>query len=113
MNGELYITNSSVIYKIIDTSTASTTSFENSGFSLHPNPTKNILHILLPKSKNISKFNIEIFNNIGNKVLEINKTNVSTDQIVEIIDISTLPLGVYILHVTTDELNRSEKVIKE
>lgn len=80
---------------------------------VYPNPTKNILHILLPKSKNISKFNIEIFNNIGNKVLEINKTNVSTDQIVEIIDISTLPLGVYILHVTTDELNRSVKVIKE
>lgn len=83
------------------------------GIEIFPNPAKNNLNILLPKSKNISKFNIEIFNNIGNKVLEINKTNVSTDQNVEIIDISTLSLGVYILHVTTDELYRSVKVIKE
>ncbi len=38
-NGELYVTNGSVVYKIVDTS-LSASSFEKSGFALYPNPAK-------------------------------------------------------------------------
>lgn len=108
MNGELYITNSSVIYKIIDTSTASTTSFENSGFSLHPNPTKNSFTI----SSDAISFakQIQIFDVSGklliSKEVSQNKTNT--------IDVTSLSIGVYIVNVsTTDGNNFSSKLIKE
>lgn len=108
INGELYVTNSSVIYKIVDTSTASATSFENSGFSLYPNPSKNSITI----SSSDASFakQIQIFDVSGklliSKEVSQNKTNT--------IDATSLSIGVYIVNVSTiDGKNYSSKLVKE
>jgi glucose/arabinose dehydrogenase len=108
MNGELYVTNSSVIYKIVDTSTASTTSFENSGFSLYPNPANNSFTIKSTNGNEISK--VALFDVSGKLLLskEATKNHIQT------IDISSLSNGVYIVNVTAvDGNNYSSKLVKE
>ncbi|WP_339887303.1 PQQ-dependent sugar dehydrogenase [uncultured Flavobacterium sp.] len=108
MNGELYVSNSSVIYKIVDTSTASTTSFENSGFSLYPNPAKNSITISSSEAsfaKQIQVFDVSGKLLLSKEVLQ-NKTNT--------IDVTSLSNGVYIVNVTTiDGNNYSSKLVKE
>lgn len=108
MNGELYVTNSSVIYKIVDTSTASATSFENSGFSLYPNPSKNSITISSTEASFAKQ--IQIFDVSGklliSKEVSQNKTNT--------IDVTSLSNGVYIVNVSTiDGKNYSSKLVKE
>jgi glucose/arabinose dehydrogenase len=108
MNGELYVTNSSIIYKIVDTSTASTTNFENSGFSLYPNPAKNSITIF--SSEAIFAKQIQVFDVSGklliSKEFTQNKSNT--------IDVASLLKGVYIVNVTTtDGNNYSSKLVKD
>ena len=108
MNGELYVTNSSVIYKIVDTSTASATSFENSGFSLYPNPSKN--SITISSSEASFAKQIQIFDVSGKLLIskEVSQNKRNT------IDTTSLSIGVYIVNVTTtDGKNYSSKLVKE
>ncbi len=108
MNGELYVTNSSVIYKIVDTSTASATSFENSGFSLYPNPSKNSITISSTEASFAKQ--IQIFDVSGKLLIskEVSQNKRNT------IDVTSLSNGVYIVNVTTtDGKNYSSKLIKE
>ena len=108
MNGELYVTNSSVIYKIVDTSTASATSFENSGFSLYPNPSKNSITISSTEASFAKQ--IQIFDVSGKLLIskEVSQNKRNT------IDTTSLSIGVYIVNVTTtDGKNYSSKLIKE
>ena len=108
INGELYVTNSSVIYKIVDTSTASATSFENSGFSLYPNPSKN--SITISSSEASFAKQIQIFDVSGKLLIskEVSQNKRNT------IDTTSLSIGVYIVNVTTiDGNNYSSKLVKE
>lgn len=57
VNGELYVANGTVIYKIIDTSLA-TDSFSKSGLSLYPNPAKDIFSIKNPNEIMLSKIQL-------------------------------------------------------
>ncbi|MFC4738602.1 PQQ-dependent sugar dehydrogenase [Flavobacterium ponti] len=108
MNGELYITNSNTIFKIIDTSTASTTSFEKAGFSLYPNPVKNSFTLLSSTSR-IAK-QIQIFD-VSGKLLISKEVSQSASNT---IDVSSLSNGIYIVNVsTTDGNDFTSKLVKE
>jgi len=67
INGELYITNSNTIYKIVDSSVASSTSFENGGFAIYPNPVKDSFTIT--NTNNILTKQIQIYDITGKLVL--------------------------------------------
>ena len=73
--------------------------------SIYPNPAVDKLSIT---SKNGLKIEtVNIYNQLGQKVLQIN-------EIRENIDISTLGQGIYIIEITTSELNiRQKLIIKE
>jgi len=108
MSGELYISNGGTIYKIIDTSTASTTGFENAGFSLYPNPTQNSF-ILSSSAKRIVK-QIQVFD-VSGKLLISKDVAQNTSNTV---DITSLSNGVYIVNViTTNGNNFTSKLVKE
>jgi glucose/arabinose dehydrogenase len=108
MNGELYITNSNTIFKIIDTSTASTTSFEKAGFSLYPNPAKNSFTLSSSTSR-IAK-QIQIFD-VSGKLLISKEVSQSASNT---IDVSSLSNGIYIVNViTTNGNNFTSKLVKE
>jgi glucose/arabinose dehydrogenase len=108
MNGELYVTNSSIIYKIVDTSTASTTNFENSGFSLYPNPAKN--SITISSSEASFAKQIQVFDVSGKLLISMEFTQNKSNTI----DVASLLKGVYIVNVTTtDGNNYSSKLVKD
>ena len=107
MNGELYITNSSTIYKIVDTDLA-TTNFENEKFTLYPNPANESFTIKSMNGNEITK--IELFDTTGKLLLS--KENLKSD--LQTIDVSTLSKGVYIVSVySLDGGNYVSKLVKE
>jgi len=67
---------------------------EISGFNMYPNPAKNILHL---KAKDQID-NIEIFNLMGQKVMDLPLNNTQSN-----IDISNLAVGTYILKVMSEK----------
>lgn len=92
INGELYISNGNTIYKIVDTSTASTTSFENAGFKLYPNPAKDSFTITNENRIIISKVE---FYDVSGKLI-ISKDEYFSETI--LLDISNLSPGIYIVN---------------
>lgn len=69
LNGELYVANGSVIYKIIDTSLA-TDSFAKNGLSIYPNPAKT--EFFIKNSGQITLSKMELFDLTGKLLLSQN-----------------------------------------
>lgn len=92
INGELYITNSNTIYKIIDSSLASSVSFENGGFAIYPNPVKDSFTIT--NINNILTKQIRIYDITGKLVLtkDINENKDSYT-----ISVEKIKSGIYII----------------
>lgn len=106
INGELYISNGNTIYKIVDTSTASTTSFEKAGFSLYPNPAKDSFTIT--NKGEITVLRVEFYDITG-KLITTNNENFSETIS---IDISNLLSGVYIVNIVANNgINYNSKLI--
>jgi len=74
------------------------------GFTLYPNPVKNILNIQVQENIN----NVKLFNLLGQQIVQ---KNVNDNKI--LLDISSLIQGTYIAIVTTDKTIKSVKFIKE
>lgn len=107
MNGELYITNTNTVYKIVDTALA-TTNFENQQFVFYPNPTQNSFTVKNNNGDQISK--LELFDTAGKLLLSMK--NVLND--LQPVDISKLSKGVYIINiVTSNGGSYVSKLIKE
>jgi glucose/arabinose dehydrogenase len=106
INGELYITNSSIIYKIVDSS-LTTTTFENGGFVFYPNPANDSFAIKSTNGNEIAKF--EIFDITGKLML----SNEAMNSNLQSIDIAALSKGVYIVSIfAVDGSNYISKLVK-
>ena len=79
--------------------------FLNDNFAVYPNPVKDRLNISFPKG--VSQAIITVFNILGKKVLEQEVTS-GNSQVV----LSSLPQGVYIAKVVSEETKNSFKIIK-
>jgi glucose/arabinose dehydrogenase len=107
INGELYITNSNTIYKIVDTSLAAA-NFEKASIALYPNPTKNYFTLKSTNGTQITK--VALFDIAGKLLLskEVLKSDLET------IDVSAFSKGIYIVSAFTAEgKNYNFKLIKE
>ncbi|MFD2892372.1 PQQ-dependent sugar dehydrogenase [Flavobacterium chuncheonense] len=108
MNGELYITNSTTIYKIIDNTVASSSSFEKNGFILSPNPVKDSFTITNDNHWNISR--IEVYDLTGK---QYKATTITNSEVLKM-DISGLQNGVYLVKILTEDGNNfNTKLIKQ
>ena len=90
-NGELYITNGSVVYKIIDTS-LNTSEFEKKGFSIYPNPTHEEFYV--KNEKDFSDLDISIFDITG-KLISNQKLKNSNSPI----SVRSLSKGLYFVKI--------------
>lgn len=77
---------------------------ETSGFTLYPNPVKNVLN--LSYNKNISK--IQVINLLGQEILTKSINNTEGQ-----VDMSNIASGTYLVKVTADNQVKTIKVIKE
>lgn len=97
-NGELYVCNGSVVYKIVDTSQLANASFETAGLSLYPNPAEN--EFFIQNSKNLQNLYLSLFDVTGkllvNQSLETGTNSIST---------SSLTSGLYLVTVQDKEGN--------
>jgi glucose/arabinose dehydrogenase len=93
LNGELYVTGGSVLYKITDSS-LSNSEFEKNGFALYPNPAKNEFSI--KNTNNIALTKVEVFDLSGKLLL----TNSVSDN--QTISIASLSSGLYLVTVHTE-----------
>jgi len=73
-------------------------------FSLYPNPSKRIIKLQYKNNLNIST--IRLFNSLGSLVKEFKATQTR-------LNISKLPIGLYILKIETNKGSISKKIIKE
>jgi hypothetical protein len=77
--------------------------FDITSFSYYPNPTRDIVNISY--SKEITQ--IKVFNMLGQQVIDT-KVNSTTTQV----DLSRFATGTYFIEVTSDEVSKTVKVIK-
>ena len=89
--------------KIEGTETLSSESFLAGQVKVYPNPTKGIVNINV--SNEILVENVSLFNSIGREI----NVNVTNNQM----NISSLPTGVYILNITTNQGQLTRKIVKE
>ena len=75
---------------------------EDKNIRIYPNPTNDFINIEINDNHN-GNFNISIYNSLGIKVMET--SNEST------INIEDLPSGMYFINVTTENLNKTKKII--
>lgn len=75
--------------------------------NFYPNPANNILNIYF-NSLNISNTKITILNTFGNKVKEINFNSIENEFK---INISELPVGIYIIVLTAKDFSQSQKLV--
>lgn len=97
-NGELYIagTSTGIVYKIIDSS-LSNSEFEKNGFSLYPNPAKEVFSVKSKTNLLISK--IELFD-LSGKLLLSKLVNENQDHSLSIANLSK---GIYLVSIETSE----------
>ena len=106
-DGELYIANSSTIYKIIDSS-LSTDSFSKNGLSIFPNPSKN--DFTLNNANQLALSKAKLFDLSGKLLLSQNIENTATNSI----NISNLSSGLYLISVEDTYGNQYQtKLVKE
>ncbi|WP_293872033.1 T9SS type A sorting domain-containing protein [Flavobacterium sp.] len=79
-------------------------SFDNTNFSLYPNPVKDVLNL----SYNQEISNVEVYNLLGQKVVS-NRYDSNSAQV----DMSNLSTGAYVVRVTANGQVKTIKVIKE
>ncbi|MEZ4817155.1 MAG: S8 family serine peptidase [Flavobacteriaceae bacterium] len=79
--------------------------FLKENFAVYPNPVSDRLNVSFPK--NVSQATVTMFNILGKKVLEVEVTS-RNNQVV----LSSLPQGVYIAKVVSEETKNSFKIIK-
>jgi len=77
---------------------------ESKSVEIYPNPTNSVLNITSENENKISR--ISIYNSLGQKVLEINKS-------VNQIDLSNLKKGIYFIEFETDGKHIRKKIIKK
>lgn len=107
MNGELYCAISGVVYKIIDSS-MSVSDFEKNGFSMFPNPAKDMVSI--KNAPNVALSKIELFDITG-KLLMTELTEAAPENS---FDISALAKGMYVVAIETQSGNKYQsKLIVE
>ncbi len=75
-------------------------------FSVFPNPVSNLLQVQFPK--NIEKTNLKIYNSLG--VLLLEQELLTTDST---LDVQSLPTGLYLLNLQSEEHSQSIKIIKK
>jgi glucose/arabinose dehydrogenase len=99
-NGELYVTNGSTIFKIVDTSQLATSSFEKNGFSMFPNPAKSEFFVKSSENNPISK--VQLFDLTGKLLLTQDIENSEKS-------ISTFGLtkGIYLVSATSKNGNQA------
>jgi hypothetical protein len=89
-------------------SAISENNFNNNEFTIYPNPTNNILNIVL--SENISVNKIIIYDLTGKEIksvsIKINSKDIQTD-------VSSLPKGIYLLTLQSDKMKYSKTFIVE
>lgn len=92
LDGELYITNGSAVFKIVDTSLSNST-FENTTISVYPNPAKTEIFIKNTAETTLSK--VTIFDLTGKIILTKSIENNNTPSVI----ISDLSSGLYLISV--------------
>ena len=107
-DGEIYIANSSTVYKIIDSSLA-TDSFSKGGLSLFPNPAKESFSVKSTSDILLSK--VEVYDLTGKLLLS---KNMETAAIESNISVSNIAKGMYLVTVENQNGNRyNSKLIIE
>lgn len=86
--------------RLVRTVSLSTNSFNKANVYIYPNPSKDIINI----ETNSNVINIEIYDFLGKKILNISE---------KVIDISHFVNGVYIAHINTDDGVIIKKIIKK
>ena len=99
LNGELYIANSSTVYKIIDIS-LSISEFEKSGFSIYPNPSSDT--VFIKSTTDVVASNIELYDITG-KLLLSKKVEAATENS---ISVANFAKGMYVVTVETTNGSR-------
>ena len=79
--------------------------FTNTTFSVFPNPVKNELSIKTDKTID----NIEVYNQLGQRVLMFDGNSILNNTI----NVETLKSGIYFLNITSQSIKQSIKIIKE
>ena len=99
MNGELYVTSGSVIYRMVDT-TLGTIDFAAAGFSLYPNPSSDT--VFIKSTTDVLASNIELYDITG-KLLLSKKVEATTENS---ISVANFAKGMYVVTVETTNGNR-------
>ncbi|WP_299365961.1 T9SS type A sorting domain-containing protein [Winogradskyella sp.] len=100
----LPITTNTVSTKIVEN--LSIEEFELQNVLIYPNPTDKILHVKTKDNINISS--IQVYNLLGQQINEI-----TSNKLVEEIDMSNFKSGVYLVKVKRDDQTATFRVIKE
>ncbi len=98
MNGELYYTTGSIVYRIVDT--LNTTEFEKTGFSLYPNPANET--VFIKSTTDVLASTIELYDITG-KLLLSEKAEATSENS---ISVANFAKGMYIVTVETTNGNR-------
>ncbi|WP_353089001.1 PQQ-dependent sugar dehydrogenase [Flavobacterium sp.] len=106
VNGELYITGGSSLFRITDTSLGSQT-FAALGLSLAPNPSNGIVVLNNPKQYAIQALSLL---DVSGKIIQTIQPEQST---LQTIDMNSLTPGLYFLQLEKDGLRYTEKIIRE
>jgi len=107
-DGEIYIANSSTVYKIIDASLA-TDNFSKSGLSLFPNPAKETFSVKSTSDILLSK--VEVYDLSGKLLLS---KNMEAGAIESTISVTNITKGLYLVTVESQDGNRyNSKLIIE
>jgi hypothetical protein len=106
VNGELYITGGSSLFRITDTSLGSQT-FAALGLTVAPNPSRGTVVLNNPKQHAIQALTLL---DISGKIIQTVQPEQST---LQSIDISNLTPGLYFLQLEKDGLRYTEKIIRK
>jgi len=93
---------------LVDPCTGIDESNADSDILIYPNPGKDIF--TLRSSRNAGILNLELFNSMNEQVFLKNDLNL-TKEINYLLDLSSLPAGIYFLHVSGNEIELVRKII--
>jgi len=76
-------------------------------FSFYPNPSQGVISLITPNSVTAKNLKVNVFDLSGNEVY----TTTLSEQHTDVIDLTSMPKGVYMIHVYDDKGIRSRKLI--
>jgi len=92
---------------VVEGATLGANSFNNTVFSVYPNPAKNVINFQLKANQSVALKSASVFDLTGKEVLKIDDLN-------QPINVEKLAIGTYILSITDiDNKNYAQKFIKE